>query len=70
MNRQWVHISPDPETAVQVGRRHGCPVVLRIRARDFVRDGHGLYRSANGVWQAKFVPPAYFEIHAGKEGAV
>lgn len=62
MNRQWVHISPDFETAVMVGRRHGQPVVLEIRARQFVDDGHELFRSANGVWQAKAVPTEYFTV--------
>jgi len=62
MNRQWVHISPDYETAVIVGRRHGQPVILQIRARAFVEDGHELFRSDNGVWQAKAVPADYFTV--------
>ena len=62
MTRQFVHISPDYATAVKVGSRHGKPVVLRIRAKDFVNDGNELYRSSNGVWQAKFVSPEYFSI--------
>jgi len=52
MTRQFVHISPDYETAVKVGSRHGKPVVLKIRAKDFVADGNELYRSSNSVWQA------------------
>lgn len=62
MSRQFVHISPDYQTAVIVGKRHGSPVVLRIRAADFVADGHELFLSANGVWQAKAVPPEYFTV--------
>lgn len=62
MNRQFVHISPDYETAVRVGRRHGTPVVLAIRAAEFVADGHELMCSANGVWQARAVPPEYFTV--------
>lgn len=61
MSRQWVHISPDYDTAVNVGKRHGKPVVLQIRARDFVADGHNLFRSENGVWQAAAVPPEYLK---------
>lgn len=63
MSRQWVHISPDEQTAVKVGQRHGNPVVLRIYARKFVQDGHKLYLSSNGVWQAKSVPVKYLEIY-------
>ena len=62
MTRQFVHISPDYETAVKVGSRHGKPVVLKIRAKDFGDDGNELYRSSNGVWQARYVPPVYFTI--------
>lgn len=63
MSRQWVHLSFDYETAVNVGKRHGgVPVVLVIHAQEFVRSGHELYRSTNGVWQAKVVPPEYFKV--------
>ncbi len=62
MSRQYVHISTDIETAVMVGSRHGEPVVLAIRAKDFVADGNKLWLSANGVWQAKGVPPEYFSV--------
>ena len=62
MNRQFVHISPDYETAVKVGSRHGKPVVLRFRAKDYVNDGYELFHSSNGVWQAKFVPAAYLSV--------
>lgn len=62
MSRQFVHISPDYPTAVKVGSRHGMPVVLKIRARDFVADGNELYCSSNGVWQAKAVQPEYFSV--------
>ena len=63
MTRQFVHISPDMETAIKTGKRHGKPVVLIINARQFVDDGNELYLSANGVWQAKAVPTKYFEVH-------
>lgn len=63
MSRQFVHISPDYETAVKVGGRHGKPVVLLFRARDFVNDGNVLYLSANGVWQAKHVPVKYLSVY-------
>ena len=67
MSRNYVHISPDYNTAVTVGKRHsrseGSPVVLIVRARDFVRDGHELFISANGVWQAHEVPPEYLSVY-------
>lgn len=62
MTRQYVHISPDLATAKVVGKRHGKPVVLRVDAKRFVADGHRLMRSANGIWQADFVPAEYLSF--------
>ena len=62
MTRQFVHLSAQYETAHTVGKRHGKPVVLLIRAADFAADGHRLLLSANGVWQAETVPPEYFSV--------
>lgn len=62
MTRQFVHLSSDFATAVKVGSRHGKPVVLVIRAKEFSDDGHSLFRAANGVWQAETVAPHYFTV--------
>lgn len=62
MGREWVHISPDVETAFFVGMRHGNPAILKIRAQDLVADGYRIFRSVNGVWQIKYVPPAYISV--------
>ncbi len=67
MSRQMVHISEDIFTATDVGRRHGEPVVLVIRAKDFVANGHKLFLSDNGIWQAKEVPRRYFDVMLFKE---
>lgn len=62
MERQFVHLSGDEKTAKTVGGRHGSPVVLAVEAGRFVRDGQILKRSANGVWQAKYIPPDYLHL--------
>lgn len=61
-SRQHVHLSPDEETAIRVGQRHGKPVVLVVRAGQMHRDGHAFYRSDNGVWLTDSVPPEYLDI--------
>ncbi len=61
-SRQHVHLSPDEETAVKVGQRHGKPVVLVVLAGAMHREGHVFYRSENGVWLTAAVPPGYLEI--------
>lgn len=60
-SRQYVHLSPDPETAVKVGQRRGRPAVLLVHAGRMRRDGFAFYRSENGVWLTKEVPAAYLE---------
>jgi putative RNA 2'-phosphotransferase len=60
-SRQHVHLSAGEDTAINVGSRHGKPVVLKVRAADMVRDGHRFYRSANGVWLTDLVPPGYLD---------
>jgi putative RNA 2'-phosphotransferase len=58
--RHHVHLSADVATARRVGARRAGPVaVLRVDAAAMARDGHAFYRSANGVWLADAVPPAY-----------
>ncbi|MGN1021287.1 MAG: RNA 2'-phosphotransferase [Aristaeellaceae bacterium] len=57
--RLYVHLSADRATAVQVGARHGRPVVLTVHAGQMRRDGYVFYRSVNGVWLTKAVPTAY-----------
>lgn len=60
-NRLYVHLSPDPETAEKVGRRHGEPVIYLVAARQMYRDGYLFYLSANGVWLTKVVPAPYLK---------
>lgn len=54
--RQHVHLSPDEDTAIRVGRRHGRPVVLRIAAGRMRESGHVFFLSTNGVWLTEAVP--------------
>lgn len=60
--RQYVHLSPNEETAVKVGVRHGKPVVLRVLTGKMTADGFVFYRSANGVWLTDSVPVSYLEF--------
>ncbi len=54
--RQQVHLSPDEQTAIKVGQRHGKPVVLIIQSGPMHAQGFEFYRSANGVWLTDKVP--------------
>lgn len=60
-SRLYVHLSGDEETAVKVGKRHGKPVLYRVKSEKMQQDGFEFYRSANGVWLTKMVPMEYLE---------
>ncbi len=62
MSRHHVHLSPDRETAMRVGRRHGRPVVLEVDAAAMHRAGCIFYRSENGVWLTDAVAPQYLTV--------
>jgi len=61
-SRQYVHLSPTPEEAESVGRRHGTPVVLTIEAPALSEAGFTLYRSTETVWLTRHVPARFLQI--------
>lgn len=61
-SRQYVHLSPDVETAEKVGSRRGKPVILQIAAGKMHQDGYTFYVSENGVWLTREVPPLYIKF--------
>ncbi len=58
-SRLYVHLSPDYDTAVKVGSRHGKPVVYTVAAGEMQKNGYVFYLSVNGVWLTKSVPVDY-----------
>ena len=62
MRRHHVHLSPDRETAANVGQRRGKPIILVVQAGRMARAGHDFYLSANGVWLTDHVPPEFVEL--------
>lgn len=59
--RLYVHLSGDAETARKVGSRHGKPVIYTVLSGKMARAGVTFYRSVNGVWLVKAVPPQYLK---------
>jgi putative RNA 2'-phosphotransferase len=57
--RHHVHLSADVETALNVGQRHGKPIVLSVLAGNMHAEGFAFFRSENGVWLTDRVPPAF-----------
>ena len=61
MKRHSVHLSADKETAIDVAKRRGDPVVLTIDAKGMHEDGHEFFLSTNKVWLTEFVPLKYIQ---------
>ena len=61
VKRMYVHLTDDEATAVDVGSRHGKPVIYRVHTGAMARDGYVFYRSASGVWLTDRVPKGYLE---------
>lgn len=62
MNRNHVHLSNDIDTAINVGKRHGKPVVFEIDTRQMINDGIKFYLSNNNVWLTDYIHPKYIKL--------
>ena len=60
--RLYVHLSSDKDTALNVGSRHGKPIVFLVDSRRMSADGISFFKSENGVWLTKSVPAEYLRI--------
>ncbi|EOE7167605.1 RNA 2'-phosphotransferase [Clostridioides difficile] len=61
-SRLYVHLSNDIDTAVQVGKRHGIPIVLKINAGKMYENDYKFYLSENNIWLCEYIPFKYVEI--------
>jgi putative RNA 2'-phosphotransferase len=66
--RQFVHLSPDRQTAVSVGQRHGRPVVLIVEAKRMHADGREFYHPCAGTWLTEEVLAGYIVRGEGCAG--
>jgi putative RNA 2'-phosphotransferase len=62
MQRQYVHLSTNEQTAHLVGgRKSGTPTILKIRAAEAHRAGIAFYHGNEDIWLADYIPPQYIE---------
>lgn len=62
MQRHHVHLSSETKMTMDVGARHGKPVLLTILATAMHDAGHTFYRSTNGVWLVEQVPVKFIRF--------
>lgn len=57
--RNHVHLSDNIETATEVGKRYGKPVILKVLAFEMHQQKFNFYLSDNGVWLTNEVPTQF-----------
>lgn len=62
MARNHVHLSSNIQTAIEVGKRRGHPIVAIVDAQQMHRDGIEFYVSANNVWLTDYIDPKYVKF--------
>lgn len=67
--RHYVHLSPDLDTALEVGkRRDHKPILLKVNALMAWNEGVKFYKGNEKIWLADFVDYKYIEcFNPGKE---
>lgn len=60
--RTHVHLSPDKDTAIKVGQRHGKAVILEVAAGQMHAVRHLFFLSENGVWLTDAVPAKFLTV--------
>lgn len=62
MQRHHVHLSAETKMTLQVGARHGNPVLLTILSAEMHQAGHTFYLSTNNVWLVEHVPANFIRF--------
>ena len=64
MNRQYVHLSTDIETATTVGKRRDKePVILKIDVKSALKEGIKFYIGNEKVWLCDRIPPELVKLN-------
>ena len=61
-NRHHVHLSLNIKAAINVGERHGKPIVFEVDAERMHNDGFVFLKSENDVWLTDNVPADYIKL--------
>lgn len=64
-NRHHVHLSEFRDTALEVGKRYGKPVLLTVDSKRMSEDGRAFYQADNGVWLTEEVDIRYISVADG-----
>ncbi len=60
--RNFVHLSETIDMAMQVGARHGKPIILATDTEAMISAGYKFYKAQNGVWLTGNILPKFLKI--------
>ena len=60
--RNYVHLSETKDLAIQVGARHGKPIVLAIDTEAMISAGYKFYQAQNGIWLTGDILPKFLKV--------
>ncbi|HEU4411767.1 MAG TPA: RNA 2'-phosphotransferase [Polyangiaceae bacterium] len=60
--RQYVHLSETTEGALEVARRRGEPLLVRVAAGAMAREGRLFFPAPNRIWLTDAVPTRYLTL--------
>jgi putative RNA 2'-phosphotransferase len=63
VGRQYVHLSADPDEAMEIGRHHDAsPSLVTVLAREAHAGGVSFHHPAQGIYLAASIPPAFIDV--------
>lgn len=57
--RHHVHLTQNKDSALEVGRRYGKEVILKVSSRSMHAEGYKFFKAENDVWLTSCVPPEF-----------
>ena len=61
-HRQYVHLSETIEMALEVGKRHGIPCIIKIDTEQLLADGREFFKTEQDVWLTSDIPAKYLKF--------
>jgi len=62
MQRQFVHLSANIQTAVEVAKRHGRPIIIEIDTEILSKKGFIFYQTSDNVWLTTAISSEYLSF--------
>ncbi|WP_295672997.1 RNA 2'-phosphotransferase [uncultured Mucilaginibacter sp.] len=66
MQRQFVHCSETMEMAIEVGKRHGKPIIIEIDAEGLSQEGSKFFKTSDNVWLTDKIPSDFISLNPWK----